>query len=136
MNPRLLFLILLCAVVFGAAAWLARGIYDRPLDGQFMVVNGMAEERLIRVVFPSGTAIERSLRSGESSTIRIEDRGEGSLRVYADDEPKTPPQGYDHISDQDRAVVLRVNERGISVHNFRTDYDVPGPEVSGWKIVK
>ncbi|GEM_PF-5874494 len=134
MNPRLLFLILLCVVVSGTAAWLIRGIYDRSLDGQFMVVNGMAEERIIRVVFPSGFTIESNMKSGSSSTMTIpsENRGEGQLRAYAGNEL----QGEVYLYEADRrAVVLRVNESGVELHTFRSEIDVPSPEVSGWKIM-
>ena len=131
MNPRVLVLVLFSSLLFATAAWLARGVYDNSMRGQIMIANYTREDRLIRVVFPSGTTIEGKVGKNHSTTIRVEDRGEGNVEIYADGKLK----GGCYIADDDITVVLQLNEHDFKNHTFRkASKQVTRPEAGGWKV--
>jgi len=107
----ILVLLILLPVSIGTT-WFGRGIYDRlfMMEGRILVVNSTGAPHKIQVAFPSGKSLNFDLASGATSEARVEETGEGSVRVVVDG---TRSEDIGYVTSRNSIVVLTVSDSKI-----------------------
>ena len=109
--------VMILLLIFVAATWLGRGLYDKlfMLEGQVFVVNATAEDHTIKLTFPLGEELKVNLKTGDSSRFVIGKTGEGSIDVTIDGNGKDEV-GY--LTTKNGMMILTIAEDSVIFSQF------------------
>ena len=109
--------VMILLLIFVAATWLGRGLYDKlfMLEGQVFVVNATAEDHTIKLTFPLGEELEVDLKAGDSSRSVIGKTGEGSIDVTIDG---TGKDDVGYLTTKNGMMILTIAEDSVIFSQF------------------
>ena len=109
--------VMILLLIFVAATWLGRGLYDKlfMLEGQVFVVNATAENHTIKLTFPLGEELKVNLKTGDSSRFVIGKTGEGSIDVTIDG---TGKDDVGYLTTKNGMMILTIAEDSVIFSQF------------------
>ncbi|MDA7678315.1 hypothetical protein N8577_03610 [Akkermansiaceae bacterium] len=109
--------VMILLLIFVAATWLGRGLYDKlfMLEGQVFVVNATAEDHTIKLTFPLGEELKVNLKAGDSSRCVIGKTGEGSIDVTIDG---TGKDDVGYLTTKNGMMILTIAEDSVIFSQF------------------
>ena len=109
--------VMILLLIFVAATWLGRGLYDKlfMLEGQVFVVNATAENHTIKLTFPLGEELKVNLKAGDSSRFVIGKTGVGSIDVTIDG---TGKDDVGYLTTKNGMMILTIAEDSVIFSQF------------------